>query len=224
MKSTQIRIRVTPLFIGHDFVFCGVVASASTKRQGDAALGWAGGSPPTSPTSDHLTGYPPVYGYGTRDTPGSIGAAFVRKRLRLQHQLRALKEAHEQGLALDMAIAAEQLEVAAVELAANVRRLHARKARMEAHVETGRDFSIRKAHADTQVQNALYETRALQEWIADLFEECLRPDPPEPSSVWPNGRPPAQSYPWLRMRLESCAVLIEHTLTLHAECREEQHE
>lgn len=42
--------------------------SASTKRQGDAALGWAGGSPPTSPTSDHLTGYPPVYGHLHRAT------------------------------------------------------------------------------------------------------------------------------------------------------------
>jgi hypothetical protein len=152
--------------------------------------------------------------YRRRDTPRSTSAAFVRKRLRLQQQIRALKEAHEQGLALDMAIAADELVAAAVELAATVQGLLARKARTKAHVQYGRAFRMRKAHVDAQVQNALYECRALQESIADLFEACLRPEPPEPLSVWPNGRSPAESYPWLRARLESCNILIEHTLTL----------
>jgi hypothetical protein len=133
-----------------------------------------------------------------------IGAAFVHKRLWLQHQIRELRDAHEQGLALDMAIAAEQLEAAAVDLAVNVRSLLARK-----------------AHMDAQVQNALYECRALQESIADLFEACLRPEPPRPLAVWPNGRSPAESYPWLRAHLESYVVLIERTLTLHGKRGEE---
>jgi hypothetical protein len=75
-----------------------------------------------------------------------------------------------------MAIAAEQLEAAAQELAANIRSLIARKARMEA-----------------QVQMALYECGALQETIADLFEACLRPAPPRAASVWPDPLSPVGS-------------------------------
>jgi hypothetical protein len=144
----------------------------------------------------------------------STGAAFVRKRLRVQQQIRVLQEAHEQGLALDMAIAAEGLAVAADELAANARSLLARKARMETHVQHSRAFCMRRAHVDAQVRNALYETRAFREWIADLFEAFLRPEPADPSAAWPAGRPLAGSYPWLRSRLESCNILIQHTLTL----------
>jgi len=33
----------------------------------------------------------------------------------------------------------------------------------------------------------------------------------------PDGRPLPESYPWLRLRLESCDVLIKHTLTLDVE-------
>jgi hypothetical protein len=147
----------------------------------------------------------------------------------LQQQIHALQEAHEQGLALDMAIAADGLVAAAGELAATVQQLLVRKARMEARTQDGHAYRwqrerMRRAHLDAQVKNALYETRALQELISDLFEACLRPEAAEPSSVWPNGRPPAESYPWLRTRLESCAALIQHTLTLHDECREEQYE
>jgi hypothetical protein len=126
--------------------------------------------------------------------------AFVHKRIQLQQQIRALKEAHEQGFALDMAIAAEELGAAAVDLAANVQSLVARKARIAA-----------------QVQMALYESDALREMVADLFNVCLHPASPGPRSAWPHGLPPAQSYPWLRRILEHYAVLIDHALTLHDE-------
>ena len=98
-----------------------------------------------------------------------------------------------------------------------LRNLLARKARMETHVLHSRAYRMRRAHVDAQVQNALYEARALREWIADLFETFLRPEPPDPSSVWPDGRPLPESYPWLRLRLESCNALIKHTLTLDVE-------
>ena len=127
---------------------------------------------------------------------GDAGAAFVYARLQLQQHIRALTEASEQGFALDMAIAAEQLEAAARELAANIRSLIARKARLEA-----------------QVQMALYECRALQETIAALFEACLRPASPRTASAWPDPLSPAESYPWLRRSLEHHAVLIERALS-----------
>ena len=74
--------------------------------------------------------------------------------------------------------------------------------------------TMRRAQVDAQVQNALYETRAFRDWIADLFEAFLRPEPADPSAAWPAGRPLAESYPWLRSRLENCNILIKHTLTL----------
>ena len=124
------------------------------------------------------------------------GATFVHMRLRLQQGIRALNEAHEQGLALDMAIAAEDLEAAAVALAASVRALVARKASVEA-----------------QVQTALYECDALHDVIADLFEACLRPSSPRASPGRPQDLSPTESYPWLRRCLEHYAALIERTLS-----------
>jgi hypothetical protein len=64
----------------------------------------------------------------------------------LQRQIRALKEAHEQGLALDLAIETEALVPAACKLAAIFRHFPARKARMEAHVQDSHAFRRRKAH------------------------------------------------------------------------------
>ena len=95
-----------------------------------------------------------------------------------------------------MAIAAEQLEAAARELAANIQSLIARKARM-----------------DAQAQMALYECGALQETIADLFEACLRPARRREASAWPNPLSPAESYPWLQRSLEHYAVLTERALS-----------
>lgn len=188
----RIGIARTPLCNASDFVFCGDVLGRPRQRHECA--------PPS-----------------ISDISGSTSAAFVHKRLRMLAQIRALREAHEQGLALDMAIAADGLATAADELAASVRNLLARKARMETHVQHSRAYRMRRAHVDAQVQNALYEARALREWIAGLFETFLRPEPPDPSSVWPDGRSLPESYPWLRLRLESCNVLIKHTLTLDVE-------
>jgi hypothetical protein len=154
------------------------------------------------------------------DQGGTVGctectpsAVFVRKRLRLQHELRALREAHEQGLALDMAYAAKRSEAAARELAVHLKSLLAHKARME--TRGGRRAVIeRKAQLKARVQGALYECRALRESIADLFEACLRRDTPEPAAAWPNGCSPAESYPWLRRSLEGYATMIDRSLTV----------
>lgn len=143
-----------------------------------------------------------------------VSAIFVRKRLRLQREIRGLKDAHEQGLALDMAFAAQQMVTAAKELATH---LLAYQARMEARVDHRRAFVARKARIKAQVKNALYECRALREEVADLFEACLRRETPEPSAAWPNGRSPAESYPWLRRRLEGYAMMIDSSLALHDE-------
>jgi len=206
-------------------VFCSAVPSYSTKRQRDAAPGWAGSNSPTSDPDDRIRHRPL---YRLIGTSRSIGVTFVRRRLRLQQQIHALQEAHEQGLALDMAMAAQDMVVAASELAATVQQLLVRKARKEASAQDGharwQRERMRRARLNAQVKNALYETRALQESITDLFEACLRPEAPDPSSAWPNGRPPAESYPWLRTRLESSAALIQHTLALHDERREERYE
>lgn len=143
---------------------------------------------------------------------GNPSAVFVNKRLRLQHELRALKEAHEQGLALDMAYAAKRSEAAARELAAHVRSLLADNALVETRGGS-RAVIERKALLKARVQGALYECRALRESVADLFEACLRRETPEPSAAWPNGRSPAESYPWLRRSLEGYATMIDRSLT-----------
>jgi hypothetical protein len=146
-----------------------------------------------------------------------VSAVFVRKRLRLQHEIRGLKDAHEQGLALDMAFAAQQMVIAAKELATHLRSLLAYKARMEVRIDYRRAFVARKVRIKAQVKNALYECRALREEVADLFEACLRRETTEPSAAWPNGRSPAESYPWLRRRLEGYAMMIDSSLALHDE-------
>jgi hypothetical protein len=146
-------------------------------------------------------------------SPSNPSAAFVRKRLQLQDELRALKGAHEQGLALDMAYAAKRMETAAQELATHLSSLLAHKARMEMR-GSGRALIERKAQIKARVQGALYECRALRESIADLFEACLRREVSEPSAAWPNGRSPAESYPWLRRSLESSAIMIDRSLTV----------
>ena len=71
----------------------------------------------------------------------------------------------------------------------------------------------RKALLKARVQGALYECRALRESVADLFEACLRRETPEHSAAWPNGRSPAESYPWLRRSLEGYATMIDRSLT-----------
>ena len=149
-----------------------------------------------SPSVRSSTVADPCDALASGDT-ADICAEFVRARVTLQEHIRALSEAHDQGLALDMAIAAEQLEAAAVALSANVRVVVARKNRMESLVQT--------------VQ---YERRALQETVTDLFEACLRGSPPQSSAAWPDTLSPVDSYLWLRRCLEHHAVLIKRTLTL----------
>jgi hypothetical protein len=112
-----------------------------------------------------------------------IGAAFVLLRLCLLHHLRELKEAHEQGLALDMAMAANALETAAIAMAANVR-----------------DLLMCKASLETWAQAVRYECHALQHAITDLFEACLCPSPLDVA-------------PWLRESLAHHAAQIERILS-----------
>jgi hypothetical protein len=102
----------------------------------------------------------------------------------LQHQLSELREAHEQGLALDMAFAAGGLEAAATAMAANVRTLLMCKARFE-----------------TWEQAVRYECHALHDAIIDLFETCL----------WSS---PLSIAPWLRECLEHHAAQIERVMPI----------
>jgi hypothetical protein len=132
--------------------------------------------------------------------PRGVGLAFVQARLRLQQRLRELKEAHEQGLALDMAMAAEELEAGAVALAANVR-----------------DLLACRANLVTWARAALYECRALHDAISDLFAACLRPLPPGVASCEPQDASPAISYPWLRESLAHHAAQIEFVLSRYDE-------
>ena len=125
------------------------------------------------------------------------GAAFVRMRLRLQQQIGDLKEALEQGLALDMAIAAENLERAANALAAELRALFARPTTTE-----------------LQIQAALYEHQAIHDTIVDLFEVCLRLAPPSQSNRILDISP-VDRYPWLREHLTSCAARTDHALAMY---------
>lgn len=167
--------------------------------------------------ADPMTMVPltPALGDGMRSRAGRRDAlgAFLRKRLRLQHEIRALKEAHEQGLALDMSFAAQNMEAAARELASHLRQLLAYKARMDAR---GRNRALirRKEYVEARVQGAMYECRVLREMTADLFEACLCPDATQPSAPWPGGRSPAESYPWLRRSLEGYATMIDCILTI----------
>lgn len=125
------------------------------------------------------------------------GAAFVRMRLRLQQQIRDLKDALEQGLALDMAIAAENLERAAIAVVAELRALFARRTTTE-----------------PQIRAALYEHQAIHDMIAELFEECLRPAPPSQPNK-PLDTSPVDRYPWLREHLTSCAARTDHALAMY---------
>lgn len=86
----------------------------------------------------------------------SLNDAFVRARVRLQSRCNDLAAALQQGLALDMEIAAVNLETAA-----------------QAFVAAGKRLQIRGAHAQVSIQAALYETRLFGEVTADLFEKCL---------------------------------------------------
>jgi hypothetical protein len=130
------------------------------------------------------------------DGTGGIGAAFVRMRLALQQRLSELKEAYEQGLALDMAMAAEGLETAAIALAANVR-----------------DLLTYRASLETWSHAVPYECQALHDAIANLFEVCLCPSPLDVGSCEPQDFSPATSYLWLRECLAQHATQIERILS-----------
>jgi hypothetical protein len=124
------------------------------------------------------------------------GAAFVLMRLCLQEYIRNLREACEQGLALDMAMAAANLEIAAYALAAHVRDLLAREASMDIHI-----------------QSILYECRALHDTIADLFAACLPPASPSAQLRKPQELPPTEKYPWLHACLTHYATQVDHAFS-----------
>jgi hypothetical protein len=131
-----------------------------------------------------------------RADPCGIGAAFVRVRLCLQRRMKDLQEAHEQGLALDMAMAAAELETAAIAMAANVR-----------------DLLMCKASLEAWGQAVRYECDALHDAIIDLFEACLCPSRLGLVSREPQDSSPAASYPWLRECLAHHAAQIERILS-----------
>jgi hypothetical protein len=161
-------------------------------------------------------------GMRPRAEHGDILGAFLRKRLRLQQGIRALQEAHQQGLALDMAFAAKQMEGAARELSSHLRQLLAQKVRMEMRAR-GRPYNrasiSHKKYIDARADGAMYECRALRELTADLFEMCLRADSLDPLASWPQGRSPAEKYPWLRRSLEGSAAMIDCALAVSDERR-----
>ena len=120
--------------------------------------------------------------------------AFVRMRLQLQQCMRDLTEAHELGRALEMVIATESLEIAAVALAASLR-----------------DLLMHKATIEQQIQASLYEYQALHEMIAKSFEICLHSSSLVSSSNVQDVSP-AERYPWLRRFLGYYAARIDQVL------------
>jgi hypothetical protein len=126
--------------------------------------------------------------------------AFVRTRLELQRHIKDLNEAHAQGLAIDMAIAAERIDRAVIALAAGVHRI-----------------LVRARGFETQIRIALYECDAVRDTAMTVFSDCLRVVAVDVDCRNPFATP-AERYPWLRERLAECAERIDSILSMRDLC------
>jgi hypothetical protein len=97
--------------------------------------------------------------------------------------------------ALDVAMAAQRVETAAIAVTATVRDLLALRAELES--------------------TALYECDAVRDMAVQIFSECLAQ--PHSKAARPTSAllSPAERYPWLRERLEQHATRIERILSPH---------
>ncbi len=86
----------------------------------------------------------------------SASRSFVRARIRLQARCNDLAEAYQRGYALDMEIAAGNMETATLAL-----------------VGAADILLAERDDASATERATLYETRALSDMIARLFAECL---------------------------------------------------